>query len=272
MPAISCYTLGLKPNMHALLNFAGRKPLNRQVQASVPELQDAHLAAVYFDQRRGGDCYDFLRVSPTRVLFILLDVAGRAQDNHEIVASAQNVFRSVGTELFASEDANEADAMVNLCLELNRNILKTAGRVCSSPAFAGCYNESLGTVSYFNAGHTPGLLRDGERVIELPATGLPLGLFSHATPDAFMCALEPGDALVLVSRGIVEAKRRLKEFGLDQVKDNLQSTKTKTAPEICAGILDQVRSFTRKAPTHNDVTVLALARDAASKAAGSATS
>jgi serine phosphatase RsbU (regulator of sigma subunit) len=263
-----CYTLPSKTSMHALLNFARRKPAGSQVQA-LQELEDAHLAAVYYDQRRGGDCHDFLRVSPSRVLFILLDVAGRAPDIREIVASTQNVFRSVGTELFAREDANEADAMVNLCLELNRNILKTAGRVCSSPAFAGCYNETLGTVSYFNAGHTPGLLRDKERVIELPATGLPLGLFSHATPDAFMCALEPGDALLLVSRGIVEARRGLKEFGLEQVKEYLRQTMPKTAPEICAGILDEVRNFTRKPRTENDVTVLALARDAAVKTAAS---
>lgn len=253
--------------MHALLNLARRKPVGNQVQVSVPELQDAHLAAVYYDQRRGGDSYDFLRVSPSRVLFILLDVAGRAPDIGEIVASAQSVFRSVGTALFAQEDANEADAMVNLYLELNRNIMKTAGRVCSSPAFAGCYNESLGTVSYFNAGHTPGLLRDSERVIELPATGLPLGLFSHATPDAFMCALEPGDSLVLVSRGIVEARHRLKEFGLERVKENLQHTRTKSAEEICEAILNEVQAFTGKASFDNDITALVLARKAAVKAA-----
>jgi len=254
--------------MQGLLKFArGNKRPISQIQAPAPELQDAHLAAVYYDQRRGGDCYDFLRVSPNRVLFILLDVAGRAADNREIVASAQKVFRTMGTELFAAEDANEADAMVNLHLELNRDIMKTAGRVCSSPAFAGCYNESLGTVSYFNAGHTPGLLRDGERVIELPATGLPLGLFSHASPDAFMCALEPGDALVLVSRGIVEARHRFKEFGLDQVKDNLQRTQKKSAQEICGSILDEVRAFTRKPRAQNDVTVLALARDGVKAAA-----
>src|SRR5262249_56179959 len=109
----------------------------------------------------GGDCYDFVRVGTARVLFILLDVAGRIDDNRQIVSSAQTAFRTMGTELFAREDINEANAMIDLCLELNRNILKTAGRVCSSPAFAGCYNESLGTVSYFNAAHTPGLLRDG---------------------------------------------------------------------------------------------------------------
>ncbi len=259
--------------MHALLDFAKKKPKpspGNPVHAVVPELQHAQLAALYYDRRIGGDYYDFLRASPTRVLFGLLDVAGPVAENREIVSAAQGVFRSLGAELFAQEYVNEADAMVELCLELNRTILKTAGRVCSSPAFAGCYNESLGTVSYFNAGHTPGLLRDGAGVIELPATGLPLGLFSHATPDASIVALEPGDALVLVSRGIVEAKHRTKEFGLDQVKDNLQRTQTQTAQEICQAILDKVQEFTRKPPKHNDVTVLALARHSAAKALAAA--
>jgi len=257
--------------MSPLLHFAGRKSKPKPtpaipVQAQVPKLRDAQLAALYYDQRVGGDCYDFLRVSPTRVLFILLDVAGSIDENRSIVTAVQSEFRSMGAQLFARDDVNEADAMIALCLELNRNILKTAGRVCSSPAFAGCYNEGLGTVSYFNAGHTPGLLRDGERIIELRATGLPLGLFSHATPDASIVALEPGDALALVSRGIVEARRRMKEFGLEQVKSSLQQTQAMTAPQICSAILDAVQEFTGKLSSQNDVTVLALARHSAAKA------
>lgn len=248
--------------MHALFDFAkGNHRPSNPVQAPVPNLRDAQLAAVYYDHRIGGDCYDFLRVGPTRVLFVLLDIAGRAADNREIVSSAQTAFRSAGAELFAQEDVNEANAMVELFLQLNRNILKTAGQICSSPAFAGCYNESLGTVSYFNAGHTPGLLRDRTGIVELPATGLPLGLFSHATPDASIIALEPGSALVLVSRGVVEAKNRAKELGLKKVKENLERRQTRTAQEICTAVLDQVRDFTRKPPTDNDVTVLALVRN-----------
>lgn len=250
--------------MHALFDFAksNHRPRN-PVQAPVPDLRDAQLTAVYHDHRIGGDCYDFLRVGTTRVLFVLLDIAGRAADNREIVSSAQTVFRSAGAELFAQEDVNEANAMVELFLQLNRIILKTAGQVCSSPAFAGCYNESLGTVSYFNAGHTPGLLRDRAGIVELTATGLPLGLFSHATPDASIIALEPGSALVLVSRGVVEARNRTKELGLQKVKENLERRQTRTAQEICTAVLDQVRNFTRKPPTDNDITVLALVRNPA---------
>ena len=109
--------------------------------------------------------------------------------------------------------------MIEVCIQMNRAILQAAG-ICSCPAFAGCYNETLGTVCYVNAGHTPGLLRDGG-ITELRATGLPLGLFFHSAADASIVALQPGAALLLVSRGLVEARRKAEEFGLQQVKDQL---------------------------------------------------
>ena len=236
--------------------------------AQAPELREAELAAIYYGQRRGGDFYDFVRVSPTRVLFALLDVAGRLDENRGIVTAAQSTLRKAGAELLAEDDTNEADAMIEVCLQLNKSILQAAGCTCPCPVFAGCYNEGLGTVCYFNAGHTPGLLRDETGITELHATGLPLGLFSHCTPDASIVALAPGSALLVVSRGTVEAKRKGEELGLgmEQVKANLHRARTLTAREICAGIVEQVQEFMRKAPANNDVTVLALARPMAAQA------
>jgi len=223
------------------------------------------MAAVYYGQRKGGDLHDFLRVSPTRVLFGLLDVAGRLEDNSHIVAAALRTFRAVGSELFANEDVNPAEAMMEVCLQLNRSILTAAGRVHSCPAFAGCYDESLGTVVYFNAGHTPGMVRDHTGVSELPATGLPLGLFSHTTCDAFPVFLQPGAALLLVSRGIVEAKCGGEELGLDSVKKGFQASTATDSRDLCVSILDRVEEFMCVPPTHNDVTALALTRAAAMK-------
>ena len=253
--------------MRALLNLARRKPVlpREPVHADVPQLRAATMAAVYYGNRMGGDFYDFLRVSPQRILFGLLDVAGRLEDNHDIVTSAQQTFRSLGADLFAKEDVNEAEAIIELCLQLNRTILNTAGSVHSSPAFAGCYDENMGTVWYFNAGHTPGLVRDDTGVAELPATGLPLGLFSHSTCDSTTVVLEPGAVLLLVSRGIVEAKCQSQELGLEQVKAGLKQSTAENAQEVCLGVLDQVQEFMCKPPTHNDVTALALFRDGVGK-------
>ncbi len=250
--------------MHPLFKSAKppSPPPRYPVAAKVPEIEDANLAALYYGQRMGGDFYDFIRVGPRRVLFGLLDVAGRFQENCEIISSAQETFRTRGPELLGGPDINEADGMTELCLELNRVVLKNVNGIRACPAFAGCYNEDLGVVCYFNAGHTPGLLRDETGVIELPATGLPLGLFSHATSDARMVALDPSAVLMLVSRGIVEAKCKGEELGLERLKENFQKTTAATAKEFCLTVLDQVKEFMCTPPTHDDVTAMALMRNA----------
>jgi serine phosphatase RsbU (regulator of sigma subunit) len=252
--------------MRFLFNHGKSTAPQEPVLAEVPELHAAQLAAAYYGERQGGDLYDFVRVTSNRVIFGLLDMAGRLQENSAVVSAAQQTFRSRSPELFADEDVNEADAMAELCLELNRTIIAAEGGVRSCPAFAGCYNEDLGTVCYFNAGHTPGLLRDLTGITELAATGLPLGLFSHATCEAPLVALSPGAALLLVSRGLLEGKRRREEFGLERVKTGLQQTQNETAQEICATVIDGMQQFMRKAPVNNDVTALALVRAASSGA------
>jgi serine phosphatase RsbU (regulator of sigma subunit) len=229
-------------------------------QAPPLELKEAQLAAASYGQRMGGDLHDYIRVNPSRVLFTLLDVAGGLDQNRAVVSAAQSTFRTCGQELLNKDDANEADAMIEICVQMNRAILKAAERVCPCAAFAGCYNETLGTVCYVNAGHTPALLRDRAGIIELGATGLPLGLFSHSAADASIVALEPGAALLLVSRGLVEANRKEKEFGLAQVKELLLSASAQTAEEICASLLAQVQQFLAPKSAEIDVALLVLAR------------
>ena len=101
--------------------------------AEVPELHAAQLAAAYYGERQGGDLHDFVRVTPNRVLFGLLDMAGRLEENSAIVSAAQQTFRTRSQELFSADDVNEADAMAELCLELNRAIMAAEGGIRSCP-------------------------------------------------------------------------------------------------------------------------------------------
>ena len=78
--------------------------------------------------------------------------------------------------------------------------------------------------------------------------------------NALMVALEPGAALLVSSRGIIEGKRKGEEFGLQRVKDSLQQSNGAGAKEICVSVIDQLEQFMGSAPTHDDVTALALAR------------
>ena len=229
------------------------------VHADSPSLQGADMAVAYFSSCSGGDFHDFARVSSTRFLFGLLDVAGKRETSQAVRRAAQACFRAAGQELFAADELNEADAMVELARRLNLEIMRAAGGVRSCPAFAGCYNEELGTMCYVNAGHTPGLLRDDSSVVELPATGLPLGLFSLAPTDARIVGLGPQSSLAIVSRGVVEAECRHEEFGLAGVRHVMQAT-LGPAKDLSQSILERVQDFMCRAPRHNDVTALTLTR------------
>ena len=228
--------------------------------AEFPPLSGAEIAGVVKGERVGGDLYHFLRATRCRVVFGLLDVAGRHEENHKIVEAARRSFQHLGCSKFANQEMNEADAMMEFCLELNLAIRRAAAGVRSCPAFLGCYNEELGTICYVNAGHTPGLLRDPSGITELPATGLPLGLFAASTYEAPTAALQPGASLLLVSRGVVEAAARREEFGLERVKQHFGNIGTDNAHHVASTVLGVVEEFLGPKPRQNDITALALAR------------
>jgi serine phosphatase RsbU (regulator of sigma subunit) len=143
--------------------------------------------------------------------------------------------------------------------------MEAAAGVHSCPAFIGCYHEKFGTLCYTNAGHTPGLLRDSTGIVELASTGLPLGLFSHATSDAPTIGLEKGAVLLLVSRGVVEGKCKDDkaedlEFGLERVKEHLQADPSSDARTLSGSILNAVGEFACEPLVPDDMTALVLMR------------
>jgi serine phosphatase RsbU (regulator of sigma subunit) len=233
---------------------------------SFPTVAGAELAADFIGERIAGDFYDSLRVSPERILFGLMDVAGRREDNQEILVAAQKIFRDLGGQLFAGSDINESNAMTELCIRLNRGLIETSKSVHSCPAFVGCYHEKFGTLCYTNAGHTSALLRDSTGISELASTGLPLGLFSHATCESPTIGLEKGAAVLLVSRGVVECgldhDKSDQEFGLERIKQLLKEVPSGGAQALCVSILNASAKFGAESGACDDRTALAFVRTA----------
>lgn len=245
---------------------SGAEPSVELIPTVFPKIAGADISAVFVGNRIAGDFYDSVRVSPQRILIGLMDVAGRREENRQILRAAQEIFRKGGPELLADDDVNEADAMTELTLRLNRGLTESAAGVLSCPAFLACYHEQFGTLCYTNAGHTPALLRDGSGIAELGSTGLPLGLFSHATSEARIVAIERQAALLLVSRGVVSCEGKnggsTVEYGLDGVKSVFAEMKAENAKELCTSILNNLAGFRNGSPICDDQTALALTRTA----------
>src|ERR1700752_642843 len=123
--------------MHSLFKSRDSEtaPLVEPIPTVFPTIEGADIAAVFVGNRVAGDFYDSIRVSPERVLIGLLDVAGRREDNRNILIGTQLIFRPSGVELFSKPDINESDAMTELNLRLNRGLIEAATGVHSCPAF-----------------------------------------------------------------------------------------------------------------------------------------
>lgn len=253
---------------------AAPEKLRQPKTAQFPEMRAGDIAALYRAARVGGDYFDFVCVDE-KLLFILMDVAGQRTQALHVAAAVQDVLQQRAPELL-HRGADEA-AVTGLSLELNRIVLESAKGVCSAPAFLACYDQGIHTVTYVNAGHTPGLLKDAKGILELPPNGLPFGLFTHSTHDAQFCALGPGAVLLLASRGLVETRSNGNEFGMNRLRDALGATTGEHAISVCREVIEHVERYEKgpqsatakiaaavpglRPPEPNDVTTVALLRN-----------
>src|SRR5215469_10566675 len=209
----------------------------------LPCRENLNVSAQYKGSRVGGDYFDFFPISETRILFLLSDVAGRREEALHIAAAAQDTLRERAPALLSDHDANVADSITALVLVLNRTIMQAAGGVRAAPTFLGCLDEQFGLMHYVSAGHTPAFIKSDGEVTQLDPTGLPLGLFSHATHDAQVSVAQPGSSMVLVSKGLVESGSGRKEFGVERVKEALEQETFHSAQHVCHEILDRAVKF-----------------------------
>src|SRR5437879_11680093 len=91
--------------MHALFQRkrAAVSVPTQLLQSNVPVIDGAELAALYYSQRQGGDFHDFFRISPSRIIFGLLDVAGRVDPARGVISAVEQVCRTLAPELFELE-------------------------------------------------------------------------------------------------------------------------------------------------------------------------
>lgn len=257
-------------------NTAPARELRTPAPPAIPDLPNLSVAARYRGSRIGGDFYEFVHLDDGRMLFVLLDIAGKREEALHIAASLQELMHQHSRDMFAATDGNANLGLSELTHQLNRGVLAAAGGVRCAPAFVGIIDEKLGLLQYINAGHVPALLKDSTGVHQLEAVGIPLGLFSHATHDAQVAVMEPTAALLLVSKGVTEVRSGSTEMGLDPIATVLGSKHWDSADELCREALAQTTRFTenthwgpslyipgfRSANEPNDTTAVALVRAA----------
>lgn len=248
----------------------------------LPALRSASLGVQYRGTADGamrGDFFDLLLLDDQRILFFLLDLTALENGQHarplHIMAQVQDVFRQQGRDMSLSASENESDLLMQLMPEINRALMAAAEDVHPATAVLGCYNQQYGLLTYINAGAQPMIVRNNDGIRTLETNGLPMGLFTHSTYEAQVLAMEPGAALVMASKGVVEARCHKEIFGIQRVSGIVESALTLPAQALCDSVLQAAWKFRQQASRfgpslripdfkqdhlNTDMTVVALVR------------
>ena len=233
-------------------HMLARAVQQRLFPVSAPEGCGCDIAgAVYTADKTGGDYYDFLELPDGCTGLVVGDVSGHAFDAALFMAETRAYVRSIAQ---ATSDPGAILTMVNRAL-----VVDTADNQFVT-LFLCCLDRNRRGLRYASAGHVTGIVLDyaGAVKAELPATGVPLGLFADANITTSAApSLERGDLIALFSDGVTDADTADGlPFGMPRALDVVRAHQRESAARIVHQIYQAVRAFTGRRPHTDDITVL----------------
>jgi serine phosphatase RsbU (regulator of sigma subunit)/anti-sigma regulatory factor (Ser/Thr protein kinase) len=218
----------------------------------LPQLRDWQVAAYYGPARAvGGDFYDFIALPDGRIGIVVGDVTDKGVPAALIMARTQSVLRGEAPRSLSPakvlERANEI-----LLPEMPPRMFVTCLYMILDP--------ETGRVVFANAGHNLPYVRTADGVIELRATGMPLGLLPGMDYPEHEAVLAPGESVLLYSDGLVEAHDTAGEmFGFPRLRE-LMATEL-PGSELLDHLLDELHGFVGRGwDQEDDITLVTLQR------------
>ena len=225
----------------------------RLLPSTAPSHPHAEMAVRFLPARSiGGDLYDFIEYGPNRTAIVLGDVSGKAAPAALFAALVSGIMRAAAAAAQQPEPAQML-AMLNDALQERKLDSQYVTML-----FA-LWNDENQTLTVANSGAVqPVFCRSGQSVT-VQAEGFPLGLFPDVTYEEFNVATQPGDAIVFISDGILDAENDQEEmYGQERLSGLLCANRDRPALEIADAILEDVARFQGAKDRFDDETIIVL--------------
>jgi serine phosphatase RsbU (regulator of sigma subunit) len=222
---------------------------------AAPEIPGLELGDVYESAARlevGGDVYDYLTLGDGRLAVVLGDVTGHGVDATADMAMAKYVFRSLAREHVVPGD-----------------FLAAANEVVSSEIATGRFITMVelvidavkGEVACASGGHPqPRLVLPDGTVEGIAAHGLALGIDAPQVYATVAAAFPPGAIVVVYTDGVVEARRRGEQFGIERLDALLSEHRALPAQMMAETALVACREWSDNRELTDDFALVVIKR------------
>jgi sigma-B regulation protein RsbU (phosphoserine phosphatase) len=228
-----------------------RELQGRLLPQTRPNLAHLDVAAKFVPARAiGGDLYDFIPYSMSRMGIVIGDVSGKGAPAAIYAALVSGILRSHAP---IEPTPSEMLSAVNLSLAERRIEAQFVSLIYA------VWDDERSMLTVANSGlPRPIYVRGGSNEV-IEATGLPLGLFDDADYDEFTFRMKPGEMFVFFSDGILDARNRSGDmFGRTRVAKIVAECAAKSADCVVDALFKAVADHSAGVETFDDQTVVAI--------------
>ncbi len=219
---------------------------------ALPNLPQWQIAAYYGPARAvGGDFYDFIEMPGGRIGIVVGDVTDKGVPAALVMARTHSILRA---------EASRSDSPGAILARANESLVpEMPARMFVTCLFA-ILDPKSGRIVLANAGHNLPYVRTDDGVVELRATGMPLGLMADTQYDEMEGVIAPGSNVLLYSDGLVEAHDPGQQmFGFPRLRDAMAVDDA--GSELLDRLLDDLHTFTGPEwEQEDDITLVTLRR------------
>jgi len=201
----------------------------------------------------GGDYFDVLKFSDTRVALCIADVSGKGMPAALLMSSLQAAVKS-----FASDVMQPGE----LCSRVNKVICSNIAANRFITFFYCLCDTRENRLIYTRAGHdAPILFKPDGSYTRLREGGAVLGVFPDWEYDQNEVAFGPGDRLLLFTDGVTEVRNSGgEEFGEPRLIDVMRRNRFLGAYDLQVKVMRTVAEFSG-GEFQDDATLLAMSAE-----------
>ena len=238
---------------HEEVDFEQARTMQQSLlPAESPDVAGLDVAGIWQPARAvGGDYYDLLKLSDTKLAVCIGDVAGKGMPAALLMSALQAAVRASATE---DEKPSEVVKRVRRVV-----VPSLSGRFVT---FFYCVIDTAAKkIHYCNAGHNQPVIVRADGTSERLAESSPVlsRLFRDAKLVDGEADLRPGDRLVLFTDGVSEARDASEtDFGEQRLEELVAAHRHTGARELATKIASTVSSFSG-GRADDDLTLVAIA-------------